>query len=62
MGLGGPGIACATVVMFRPLGAAIETGSPLAFSGGVRDPATKCEGSGKQNDSSKQSQCIADIC
>ena len=42
MGLGGPAMACATVVMFRP--AAMVTGSPFDFSGGVRDPATHTGG------------------
>lgn len=53
MGLGGAGIAWVIVVMLRGLLVAMAPGSPLIFSGGVRDPATMCDGSVIEKDTSE---------
>lgn len=58
MGLGGAGIAWVIVVMLRGLLVAMAPGSPLIFSGGVRDPATMCDGSVIEKDTSELSISI----
>lgn len=55
MGLGGAGMACVTVAILRGLLVAMPLGSPLIFSGGVREPATMWAGSATNKSTPKVS-------